>query len=62
MPSSLSSARSREKLEPGRSRGEFGLKNADRVELKQILRELAADGTIAKRGKKFTNPQRCRQP
>ena len=27
----------------------FGLKNADRVELKQILRELADDGTVAKK-------------
>ncbi len=41
---------------------EFGLKNADRVELKQILRELAADGTIAKRGKKFISRRRCRRP
>jgi ribonuclease R len=31
---------------------EFGLKNADRAELKRILRELADRGTIAKRGKK----------
>jgi len=29
---------------------EFGLKNADRVELKRILRELADEGTIEKRG------------
>jgi ribonuclease R len=35
---------------------EFGLKNADRVELKQILRELADAGTIQKRGKKITEP------
>jgi ribonuclease R len=35
---------------------QFGLKNADRVELKRILRELAADGTIAKRGKKIQQP------
>jgi ribonuclease R len=35
---------------------EFGLKNADRVELKRILRELADDGTIAKRGKKILEP------
>jgi ribonuclease R len=35
---------------------QFGFKNADRVELKQILRELAADGTIAKRGKKIHPP------
>jgi ribonuclease R len=32
---------------------EFGLKNADRAELKRILRELADQGTIAKRGKKI---------
>ena len=32
---------------------EFGLKNADRVELKRILRELAGEGTIAKQGKKI---------
>ncbi|MBV8918515.1 ribonuclease R family protein, partial [Bradyrhizobium sp.] len=30
----------------------FGLKNADRAELKRILRELADRGTISKRGKK----------
>ena len=35
---------------------EFGLKNADRVELKRILRELADQGTIAKRGKKIHEP------
>ncbi|MDE5453741.1 ribonuclease R [Bradyrhizobium sp. CSA112] len=32
---------------------EFGLKNADRAELKRILRELADDGAIAKRGRKI---------
>jgi ribonuclease R len=31
---------------------EFGLKNADRAELKRILRELADAGTIVKQGKK----------
>jgi ribonuclease R len=35
---------------------QFGLKNADRVELKRILRELADEGTIAKRGKKISEP------
>jgi ribonuclease R len=35
---------------------EFGLKNADRVELKRILRELADNGTIAKRGKQIHEP------
>jgi ribonuclease R len=35
---------------------EFGLKNADRVELKQILRELADEGAIAKQGKKIHEP------
>lgn len=35
---------------------EFGLKNADRVELKRILRELADDGTIAKRGRTILEP------
>ncbi len=35
---------------------EFGLKNADRVELKRILRELVDQGTIAKRGKKIQEP------
>jgi ribonuclease R len=35
---------------------EFGLKNADRAELRRILRELADDGTIAKRGKKISEP------
>jgi ribonuclease R len=33
---------------------EFGLKNADRAELKRLLRELADQGTIKKRGKKVT--------
>jgi ribonuclease R len=32
---------------------EFGLKNADRAELKRILRELADAGTIVKHGKKI---------
>jgi ribonuclease R len=32
---------------------QFGLKNADRIELKRILRELADEGTIAKQGKKI---------
>ncbi|HVX74968.1 MAG TPA: ribonuclease R [Bradyrhizobium sp.] len=35
---------------------EFGLKNADRVELKRILRELADNGTIAKRRRKMQEP------
>lgn len=35
---------------------EFGLKNADRVELKQILRELADDGTVARRGRRILEP------
>jgi ribonuclease R len=35
---------------------EFGLKNADRAELKRILRELADQGTIDKRGKKIHEP------
>jgi ribonuclease R len=35
---------------------EFGLKNADRAELKRILRELADEGTIEKRGKKIGEP------
>jgi ribonuclease R len=35
---------------------EFGLKNADRVELKRILRELADEGAIAKRGRKILEP------
>ena len=36
---------------------EFGLKNADRVELKRILRELADQGAIAKRGRKLQEPK-----
>src|SRR3954452_17176791 len=32
---------------------EFGLKNADRAELKRILRELVAEGVMAKQGKKI---------
>jgi ribonuclease R len=35
---------------------QFGLKNADRIELKRILRELADHGMIAKRGKKISEP------
>src|SRR3954462_2477980 len=35
---------------------QFGLKNADRAELKRILRELADEGAIAKRGKKISEP------
>ncbi len=35
---------------------EFGLKNADRAELKRILRELADQGAIEKRGKKILQP------
>ena len=35
---------------------EFGLKNADRAELKRLLRELAEQGTIQKHGKKVTEP------
>ena len=33
---------------------EFGLKNADRAELKRLLRELADNGTIVKQGRKLT--------
>ncbi|MEH2528353.1 MULTISPECIES: ribonuclease R [unclassified Bradyrhizobium] len=32
---------------------EFGLKNADRAELKRILRELADEGAVTKRGRKI---------
>jgi ribonuclease R len=35
---------------------EFGLRNADRVALKRILRELADEGAIAKRGRKIHEP------
>jgi ribonuclease R len=35
---------------------EFGLKNADRAELKRMLRELADEGVIARRGKKISEP------
>jgi ribonuclease R len=35
---------------------QFGLKNADRAALKQILRELADEGTIEKRGKTIREP------
>jgi ribonuclease R len=35
---------------------QFGLKNADRAELKRILRELADDGAIARQGKKIHEP------
>jgi ribonuclease R len=36
---------------------EFGLKNADRAALKELLRELADDGTIKKRGKEVIEPE-----
>ncbi|MCP4621003.1 MAG: ribonuclease R, partial [Bradyrhizobium sp.] len=35
---------------------EFGLKNADRVELKRMLRDLADDGSIAKKRRKMHEP------
>jgi ribonuclease R len=35
---------------------QFGLKNADRIELKRILRDLADQGSIAKQGKKIHEP------
>ena len=36
---------------------EFGLKNADRAALKQILRELADEGIIKKRGREISEPE-----
>jgi ribonuclease R len=36
---------------------EFGLKNAARIELKQVLRELAHEGVIAKQGKTVREPK-----
>jgi len=36
---------------------EFGLKNAARVELKRVLRELVAEGAIAKKGKEVREPK-----
>jgi len=36
---------------------EFGLKNADRAALKQLLRELADEGIINKRGKEVAEPE-----
>ena len=36
---------------------EFGLRNADRAALKQVLRELADEGTIEKRGKEISEPK-----
>jgi len=36
---------------------EFGLKNADRAALKQILRDLASEGIIKKRGKEISEPE-----
>ncbi len=35
---------------------EFGLKNAARVELKRMLRELADEGAIAKKGRSVREP------
>ena len=55
-PSSPSSVRNPGKIGTREIAREFGLKNADRVELKRILRELADDGTIAKRGRKILEP------
>ncbi|HEY8136811.1 MAG TPA: ribonuclease R, partial [Methylocystis sp.] len=34
----------------------FGIKGADKIELKRLLSELAADGAIEKRGKRLTKP------
>ncbi len=53
-PSSPSSAPIPAKSAPKEIAREFGLKNADRAELKRILRELADSGTIKKHGKKVT--------
>ena len=53
-PSSPSSAPIPAKSAPREIAREFGLKNADRAELKRILRELADGGTIKKQGKKVT--------
>uniref|UniRef100_UPI002626AAF8 hypothetical protein n=1 Tax=Bradyrhizobium sp. TaxID=376 RepID=UPI002626AAF8 len=36
---------------------EFGLRNADRAELKQLLRDLADEGIIKKRGKEISEPE-----
>ena len=36
---------------------EFGLKNADRAVLKRLLRELADEGIIKKRGKEVGEPE-----
>jgi ribonuclease R len=36
---------------------EFGLKNADRAVLKQLLRDLASEGIIKKRGKDVSEPE-----
>jgi ribonuclease R len=44
------------KVGTGEIAREFGLKNADRAELKRILRDLADEGTINKRGKKIHEP------
>ncbi|MCB1329359.1 MAG: ribonuclease R, partial [Maritimibacter sp.] len=36
----------------------FGIKGADRIELKRILRELEAEGHLAKRKKTYRNPDK----
>src|SRR6202000_250654 len=41
---------------------EFGLKNADRAALKQILRALADEGIIKKRGKEVSEPKTLPAP
>lgn len=40
---------------------EFGLKKADRIELKRMLRELADDGTIKKNATRFPSRTRSRR-
>ena len=34
----------------------FGIKGADKIELKRLLSELATEGAIEKRGKRLTKP------
>jgi ribonuclease R len=45
------------KVGTGEIAREFGLKNADRAALKQLLRELADEGIIKKRGKDLGEPE-----
>jgi len=62
MRSSRSFARKPGKIGTREIAREFGLKNADRVELKRILRDLKDEGVIAKQGKAVHEAAVLRRP